>query len=211
MTRLILWRHGQTGWNADNRVQGQTDIGLSELGLAQARAAAPDLAALRPDVIVASDLRRVADTTAPLAELTGLTVSFDQRLRERAYGEWQGHTVTEIQERWPAGFARWRRGEPVGEAGVEDNEDVSKRMIDALVDAAGLAPGGTIVVGCHGGAARQGAGALLGWPEAAIRTLGGLSNCHWTELWLSPERGWTLVAHNVGALSGTATAQVTSE
>ncbi|MFD0784697.1 histidine phosphatase family protein, partial [Micromonospora azadirachtae] len=58
MTRLIVWRHGNTDWNAANRVQGQTDVPLNELGREQARASAPLLAALRPDAIVASDLSR---------------------------------------------------------------------------------------------------------------------------------------------------------
>ena len=55
MTRLIIWRHGNTDWNAASRVQGQTDVPLNDLGREQAHAAAPVLAALRPDAIVASD------------------------------------------------------------------------------------------------------------------------------------------------------------
>ncbi|MFD0823271.1 histidine phosphatase family protein, partial [Micromonospora zhanjiangensis] len=58
MTRLIVWRHGNTDWNAEGRVQGQTDVPLNDLGHEQAAAAAPLLAALRPDAVVASDLRR---------------------------------------------------------------------------------------------------------------------------------------------------------
>ncbi|MER7168943.1 histidine phosphatase family protein, partial [Micromonospora sp. NPDC000207] len=62
MTRLIVWRHGNTEWNAAGRVQGQTDVPLNDRGRDQARAAAPLLAALRPDAIVSSDLSRAADT-----------------------------------------------------------------------------------------------------------------------------------------------------
>ncbi|MFC5946196.1 histidine phosphatase family protein, partial [Micromonospora harpali] len=53
MTRLIVWRHGNTDWNAASRVQGQTDIPLNDLGREQDAAAARLLAALRPDAIVA--------------------------------------------------------------------------------------------------------------------------------------------------------------
>ena len=55
-TRLIVWRHGQSEWNAELRIQGQTDIGLTDRGRAEAAAAAPRLAALRPAAIVSSDL-----------------------------------------------------------------------------------------------------------------------------------------------------------
>src|SRR5690606_19337304 len=81
--RLILWRHGQTAWNVTGRVQGQTDVDLDETGVAQAAATAPRVAQYRPDLIVSSDLRRAARTAAALADVTGLPVEYDARLRER--------------------------------------------------------------------------------------------------------------------------------
>lgn len=198
MTRLLVWRHGQTAWNADSRVQGQTDVELSEVGEVQAQAAAFKLAALHPDVIVSSDLRRAADTAAALAAVTGIEVSHDERLRERHYGQWQGHRLAEIAERWPEQYARWRAGEPVTDLGVESLDDLAKRASAALADAADRAPGGTVVVVTHGGAARCGCGALLGWSDEILRTFGGLANCHWTDLRVDPVRGWQLRAHNVG-------------
>ena len=87
MTRLIIWRHGNTDWNAASRVQGQTDVPLNDLGREQAREAAPLLAALRPDAIVASDLSRAADTAAALAA---------DRLAPGARQWWRaGHRSTE--------------------------------------------------------------------------------------------------------------------
>jgi probable phosphoglycerate mutase len=197
VTRLILWRHGQTAWNAEDRVQGQTDVELSVRGFAEAAAVAPRLAALRPDLLAASDLRRAADTAAQLAAVTGLPVTLDMRLRERNFGDWQGHTLADIQERSPAAFDRWRAGLPVGEAGVEDLDDLAKRVAAALQELVARAPGGTVVVATHGGAARHGTATLLGWPEPVANTLAGLANCHWTELRFDPVRGWRLTAHNV--------------
>jgi probable phosphoglycerate mutase len=196
VTRLLLWRHGQTAWNAADRVQGQLDIDLSEVGRAQAEAAAASLAELHPDLIVASDLRRAADTAAALAAVTGLDVAYDARLRERHYGEWQGLTNQEIAARWPEANERWRSGLPVPEFGIEDLDDVGKRMVDALQDASAAHSGGTIVVASHGGAIRRGVIGLLGWPESAARTLGAISNCHWVDLRLDPRRGWQLRAYN---------------
>lgn len=198
MTRLLLWRHGQTAWNAADRVQGQTDVDLSEVGHTQAEAAAARLAELHPDVIVSSDLRRAADTAAALAAVTGLSVACDARLRERHYGEWQGLTNSEISARWPEASERWRAGLPVPEFGIEDLDEVGKRMASALQDAADAHPGGTIVVASHGGAIRRGVVALLGWPESVVRTIGVISNCHWVELRMDPRRGWQLRAYNVG-------------
>src|SRR5690606_18245837 len=91
-SRLILWRHGHTEWNAERRVQGHSDVPLSALGHAQAAEAAPLLAAFAPDAIVSSDLRRCTETAAALARHTGLPVRRDPRLRERYYGEWEGLT-----------------------------------------------------------------------------------------------------------------------
>src|SRR5688572_16900664 len=96
VTRLIVWRHGNTDWNAQGRVQGQTDVPLNDLGRQQAVDAAELLVRLKPDVIVASDLRRAVDTAAALGALTGLSVRPDPRLRERFFGDWQGSTMVEV-------------------------------------------------------------------------------------------------------------------
>ncbi|MGS2617566.1 histidine phosphatase family protein [Micromonospora sp. LZ34] len=206
MTRLIIWRHGNTDWNAAGRVQGQTDVPLNDLGHEQARAAAPLLAGLRPDAIVASDLRRAADTAAALAAVTGLPVRTDARLRERHFGHWQGLALAEAARRYPSEYARWRAGDPDPGAGIETLDDLGKRVGAALQEAADAVAGGTVVVATHGGGARQGCGQLLGWDHQVLRTIGSLQNCHWTELRHDEVRGWHLRAHNVGLIGAPAPA-----
>lgn len=198
MSRLIVWRHGNTDWNATHRVQGQTDVPLNELGRRQAVDAAELLIRMRPDAIVASDLQRAAETAAALATLSGLTVSYDKRLRERFFGSWQGLTMTEVAVRHPVQFARWTAGSDVG-GDVESLPDLGQRVADALAQAATL--GDTVVVTSHGAAARQGIGHLLGWLPEQLRTLRALQNCHWAELTLDAERGWQIGAYNVGPFS----------
>ena len=67
MTDLILWRHGQTDYNSQGRIQGRVDVPLNETGRDQARRAAEDIAALGPTRIVSSPLVRARDTAEALA------------------------------------------------------------------------------------------------------------------------------------------------
>jgi len=84
---------------------------------------------------------------------------------------------------------------PVG-LDIEEPDELGKRVVTALQDVAGRAPGATIVVASHGAAIRRATGVLLGWPDAATRTLGAISNCHWVDLRLDTRRGWQLRAYN---------------
>ena len=79
--RLVLLRHGRTEWNAGRRIQGHLDPPLDETGHEQARAAAPAVAALAPVVLLSSDLQRARQTAEYAARVTGLTPSYDERLR----------------------------------------------------------------------------------------------------------------------------------
>ena len=194
----MLWRHGQTVWNAERRFQGQSDIPLDEAGQAQAERAARLLAALRPDLIVASDLSRAAQTAAPLSRLTGLEVTLDKDLRERSGGRWEGLTDTEIRTRYPVEHASWTP--PDGEPSAL----VAERVAGALLRVADAVSGpamttGLAVVVSHGAALRLGMSRLLGMPEELFGVLGPLSNCSWSVLGRRHGR-WRLVEHNAGTL-----------
>ncbi|MFC9978146.1 histidine phosphatase family protein [Spirillospora sp. NPDC127200] len=193
--RLVLWRHGQTSWNVERRFQGKTDIPLDETGVQQAHRAARLLAALRPTAILASPLRRAADTAQALADVTGLTPVHDRDLIERDGGEWEGLTSREIRERYPAEHAAWQP------PGGETSAQVAKRVgaaLDRAVD--DLPPTGLLVVASHGAALRLGMSHLLGLPEQVWERLGGLSNCSWSVLAEMRDGGWRLVEHNAGTL-----------
>jgi probable phosphoglycerate mutase len=201
VTRLIIWRHGNTDWNAGHRVQGQTDVPLNDLGRQQAADAAELLVRFSPDAIMSSDLRRAADTAAALSAVTGRPVELDERLRERYFGDWQGLTMAEVAETRPQEYTRWQAGESVG-GDVETLDDLGKRVAEAFLAAADLAPpGGAVVVATHGAAARQGIGHLLGWPQEQLRTLRALQNCHWAELTHDETRGWQIGSYNVGVFT----------
>jgi probable phosphoglycerate mutase len=204
----VLWRHGQTVWNAEHRFQGQSDIPLDETGQAQAERAARLLAALRPDLIVSSDLTRAAATAAPLARLTGLEVTLDKDLRERHGGRWEGLTDTEIRTRYPVEHANWTPpdGEPspvvadrVGGALHRIAEAVAAEAVVAEAVAEPRMTTGLAVVVSHGAALRLGMSRLLGMPEDLFGVLGPLSNCSWSVLGRRYGR-WRLVEHNAGTL-----------
>jgi probable phosphoglycerate mutase len=196
--RLVLWRHGQTAWNAERRFQGQSDIPLDPTGQAQAERAAPLLAALRPDLIVSSDLIRATSTAAPLARLTGLDVVLDKDLRERHGGAWEGLTDADIRERYPAEHMSWTP--PDGEPSSVVADRVAAALLRLATAVGGDGPaGGLAVVVSHGAALRLGMSRLLGLPDETSGALGPLSNCSWSVLGQRHGR-WRLLEHNAGTL-----------
>ena len=198
--QVVLWRHGRTAWNLERRFQGQTDIPLDEVGLAQAERAARVLAGLGPSVIVASDLIRATRTAETLARLTDLPVSLDEGLRETYAGRWQGLTTTRSSPATPrsstpsaaaspsaAAAANWRSRSPT--AWSRPSCAAWRRS----------RPAARLVVATHGGAARVALGRMMGLPDELWGALGGLSNCCWSVLG-EARRGWRLLEHNAGTL-----------
>ena len=190
----MLWRHGQTTWNAEHRFQGQSDIPLDATGEAQAEQAARRLATLRPHALFSSDLVRAQQTAAPLSRLTGLTVTLDKDLRERFGGDWEGLTDHEIRERYPAERATWSppNGEPT--LVVADRVAAACTRIAGTLDDGQLA----VVVG-HGAALRLGMERILGILIEDTPILGSLSNCSWSVLEFRRAH-WRLTEYNAGSL-----------
>lgn len=197
---MVVWRHGQTAWNLEGRFQGQTDVDLDEVGVAQAERSASLLAGLAPAAIVSSDLRRAMDTASALARIVRLEVAVEPRLRETHGGEWQGLTNAEIRARYPGGFEAWVHGADLPGEGAETREAVGRRAVAAIHDAlTGICDGETLVAVTHGGAARSAIGSLLGLPQPCWTALGPLSNCCWSVL-EQHDGGWRLLEHNAGSL-----------
>ena len=107
MRRIAIWRHGRTSWNAEQRFQGQTDIELDEVGIAQAQRAASMLASLPPSAIISSDLTRTRQTASPLVAITGIEPAYDEGLRETLAGEWEGKTRPVLLEEYGDDLHRW--------------------------------------------------------------------------------------------------------
>jgi len=201
--RVVLWRHGQTDWNVENRFQGHSDIALNKVGQYQASEAAKVLAALRPDRIISSDLIRAQSTAAALAALTDIKVEINSDLRETDGGLWEGKLASENRASHGELFANWYEGgdEPAGVTG-ERRSDVAKRAV-AVIEKETANFSGTIVFVTHGGTVRSVLGSILKLPIAQWGVIGGLSNACWSILELTKHHTgskWYLAEHNAGSL-----------
>jgi glucosyl-3-phosphoglycerate phosphatase len=178
MRRLVLVRHGESIWNAEARIQGQSCAGLSEVGHAQAKVTAAALSASYPDaLLVTSDLQRTVETMTPLAEALGREPAHDPRLRERSFGAWEGHLRAEViagdAERWQ----RWVDGEDVvGEVGGESAAQLADRVEPVLRELLDATPaGGVTIAVTHGGPVWHGTHRLLGLSPGTFGAVGNTS------------------------------------
>ena len=198
--RIVLWRHGRTSWNAEQRFQGQTDIPLDEVGMEQARMAAQFLQHLKPDRIIASDLQRAAVTAQMLGDLVDLEVITHSDLRETFAGTWEGLVRAELQRDHSEDFARWAWDSHARAGGGETRVQVAERMVRAIErELAHVPDGGTLIVATHGGSARAAIASLLGLPTESWSCLGVLSNCAWSVV-REDSTGWRLQEYNAGSL-----------
>ena len=178
--RVVVLRHGRTGHNARHMWQGQLDVPLDEVGVQQSHVAAQVVAALEPVAVVASDLVRASATARAIADLHGLPVELDPRLREVDAGRWQGLTRDEIIATGDSELlAAWRRGEDVPLGGAERPSELGRRGAEALLDHATAVDAGTLVVVAHGAVLRAAVLTVLGLEQPRWTLLAGLPNCGW--------------------------------
>ena len=152
MIAVAFLRHAPTEWNAAHRLQGRTDIPLSEEGRAFAATwRLPDaLAGFEP---WASPLTRTRET----ASLLGLAPRFDDRLIESSWGEWEGHTLAKLRER-PGFLDVEKRGLDLSAPGGESVRQVQARLLDWLATLTRPA-----VVVTHNGVLRAAYALATGW------------------------------------------------
>ena len=174
---IFLLRHGETVWNRERRVQGQRDSPLTPLGLEQARRYGRRLATLLVPVdgyrLVASPLGRALHTATIVAETLGRVaheITTDDRLKEMAWGRWDGMTAAEIEaqdpELWQARIDdRWTRPPP---GGGETQQHLHDRAVAWLRS---VEPGARLVVVAHGALGRAVRCAYAGQPPAAMLDL----------------------------------------
>ncbi|WP_366554645.1 2,3-bisphosphoglycerate-dependent phosphoglycerate mutase [Aquibaculum sediminis] len=167
MSLLVLLRHGQSQWNAENRFTGFVDVGLTELGREEARKGGRALAGTRFDRAFSSTLKRAIETTEiALAESGsnehlrrdgGWDITCHDDLRERDYGDLAGLNKAETAEKYGKEQVHiWRRSYDIAPPGGESLKDVverSGRYYEAEI-APCLARSEAVLVGAHGNTVR---------------------------------------------------------
>jgi probable phosphoglycerate mutase/uncharacterized phosphatase len=142
-TFLYLIRHGETEWNKSRRIQGHSNVDLSEVGEQQAERLAARFSNFSFSAIYSSDLKRAIATARRLAQTVGIPVKPLPSLRERCYGQWEGLTYEEIKQRF--------QDENETLYGIESFEAMQQRALDCLTNLATEHPDENIAVVSHGG------------------------------------------------------------
>jgi len=173
--RIVFVRHGETAYNAENRLQGQRDVPLNGRGHEQARAVGRLLRVHlgdtvdtleRADAFVASPLERTRETMIEVREAMGLApyrFRVDPALLELTFGAWEGLTWAEVHARDPKGIKarredKWNFAPPGGESYATLTERVSAWLARQSADR---------FVVSHGGVARALMVLLAGIPPTA--------------------------------------------
>lgn len=173
MARWIIVRHGETDWNKSGKLQGQTNTMLSAGGRVQVAALRERLRGVKLDAVYTSDLARCIETATLVIQGRTLSPEPTTLLRELAYGEWEGLTWAEVQERDPESYDQWLRLDPNFEppggetiaALMERAEGFAARVRDTGAE-------GTTLIVAHGGSIRALVLHLLGHNESHFRSFG---------------------------------------
>jgi 2,3-bisphosphoglycerate-dependent phosphoglycerate mutase len=151
MTQLILIRHGETVWNREHRMQGQSDSPLSETGVRQARLLARRLKEIEFNSLYCSDSGRAHHTARAVAEETGHELIVEPRLRERHFGVFEGLTGPEIEAQHPEAYARFKSRDPhYAMPGGESAAAFRDRALACLAEIAGRHVNDVVVIVTHG-------------------------------------------------------------
>ncbi len=161
---FYLIRHGESLYNAEGRIQGQSDVALSPFGLRQAQAIADAFDDAPLDAVFASPLQRAMQTAEPIAAKFGLAIRPDDRLMEIHAGIFQGLLWAEIEARFPDAARPWREQHP--DFVIPGGESRRSLMVRgrAALESIREMPLGRVAVVSHGGILAAGLKSILQIP-----------------------------------------------
>lgn len=150
MGYLYLVRHGETEWNKQSRVQGQTDTALSDTGIRQAHALAERLRTTDIDVIYSSGLKRAKITAEIIAAHKKYPVNEKTDCREINFGPWEGLTIHEIKAKYHEHYKIYREDpKSFSLPGAETFSSVADRTYAAIMDVVRQHRGQNILLVSH--------------------------------------------------------------
>ncbi len=190
MTRIVLTRHGETTWHAENRYAGSTNIPLTPHGAAQALQLAEWAATQKFDAIVTSNLDRAVETAQRSATAAGLELTQDTRLRELHFGHAEGLTAAEIYRAYPMDYGAFVADPALNPLpGGEHPWTAAARGLEALAEICNDYPDGRVLVVAHSTLIRLLLCSLMGVPLRDYRrTFPKMANCALTEIHLTDGR-----------------------
>jgi len=191
-----LVRHGETEWNAENRICGRTDVSLSEAGRRQAKSLAERLKPIPFEALYSSPLARALETARLISSSVGLEPILDERLLELDYGQWEGKTLAEIIKYDPGTFRAWdadpaQFAPPGGESGLE----AQQRVVAFLDFLAAKHPPGHVLVVFHKTVCRLAICHILGMSPSEYRGRLIVNNAALSLIQAQPY-GWQLITFN---------------
>ncbi|MFH1539829.1 MAG: histidine phosphatase family protein [bacterium] len=196
MMDFLLTRHGETLWNVEQRIQGRTDIPLTERGEEQARLLARRLEGTLIDAIYSSDLVRATRTAEIIREKVRAPLETDPALRERNWGNLEGLTWKEIVGDHPDAAAQIKAGSmDFAPEGGESRYQVIRRVLDWLNRTVEANEGKTILTVTHGGVSAYIVKNALDI-DLNRRTPFTISNCSLTSMVYADDSFWFITKLN---------------
>ncbi|MDG2065119.1 MAG: histidine phosphatase family protein [SAR324 cluster bacterium] len=193
-TEIILIRHGETEWNSQKRMQGHSNSDLSEVGRGQIQALGELMKNVSFDHIYSSDSLRARQTAEAITQYSGHTLQFDQRIREKNLGVFEGLTSTEAKERHPEVYRLFKTAGAnyVIDEG-ESTQQLLERALEFIEEIRLRHPQERVVMVTHGGVVRvlmkYALGLSIDSPTRFIIKNTGIFGLIWNENWLVTQMG----------------------
>ena len=193
-TEIILIRHGETEWNSQKRMQGHSNSDLSSVGQAQIQALGQWMKNVPFDLIYSSYSLRAKQTAEAITQFSGHELQFDQRLREKNLGVFEGLTSEEARERHPEVFRLFKTA---GSTYVIDEGESTQQLQDRALEIVNEIrikhPEERVLLVTHGGFIRvvmkHSLGLSLETPTRFLIRNTGVFRLVWEDKWLVSQMG----------------------
>ena len=147
MTTIILARHGETEWNAEEIFRGRVDVELNETGIREAELLAEHLSYMTIAAVYSSPLKRALQTAEMIARHHDVKVEVSPQLIDLDYGEWQGLSHETVRDRYGQFYHEWLNSpQLVKMPAGESLGDVRKRAISLVEDITAKVEGAIVLV-----------------------------------------------------------------